>query len=60
MCLLSANGAVSWQRGASPQEFKSRRDRALKARFNRAERESRFQRLAYGQPNPWGDAPGWK
>ena len=60
MCLLSANGVVSWQPGALPQELKSPRDRALKARFSRGECESRFQRLAYRRPNPWGDAPGWR
>jgi hypothetical protein len=51
--LVSAKGAVSCQLGTSPQGFKSPDKQALKARFNSAGNESRFQRLRFlGPLNP--------
>ncbi|PYK09369.1 MAG: hypothetical protein DME65_12095 [Verrucomicrobia bacterium] len=60
MCLFSANVAVSWQPGASPREFKSTCERALKARFNGTETEPRFQRLARWQATARRAALGLK
>ena len=53
---VGANGARSYQPGATPQENRPSRMGALKARLN----ESRFQRRCPRCPwRSWGGAPGW-
>src|SRR6266516_8204962 len=46
--------------GHRPRNSNRRVKSALKARFNRAGSDSRFQRWCLGNHKSWGDAPGFR